>query len=809
MPAAGSGEGDLFVPFSILPCQGTRDALGIRLRCLEGLRNFRGPRVSLWLRFGPPAGDEGKEVDKAKDLSIKVRFDLLRDGDGQRFLPVGGEQGGAECVELPAQLLAQVGRGVVCRLKVIPPGILASSAGIAASLPVSVPMEPGSVPLFAPRGTRSVGVPEATAELSISRLCRGDAQAAMARSLVQRLLQELKSPAPRGAPPVLPPLLDALLPARGWMAAAGVPRAFAAADAAGRSALRLSVDGGHWACLQPLLDLRCDARTLAQDLRSPLSAALEHGRRPEALLQLLGLGPEATAAACELSVLIRELRGSGSQASPGSPEGSQRWDTLADTLLASFSPPASGVEAAATNGHPATTVVTGRPPPPRPPPVPTAGGSPARPAPQAAAWSGDVLLLALEHCPTGRARRKLLSADGVCAALWCTSLAKDLPDLARKLAVWVGLSVNNGPAGSVSGSPGCRRRLLDVSLDSGTKDTMLARSLERGLADARWLKVARVMVHLGADCTGATAAGRSVLLLALEEADRGRAGFSELLTSLMEKIGDDVDHWQEPTVLNEENTAECPICMEVLYKSTPTSFVKYSRRGDSGEVPHVICAHFFCFDCASQQFMKQQSQNRIEFECPICRGAASEVMPLPDIAINPRLWFQFLDVEGRGRIDKNTVVQTLEAMLPIDTENLRESLQESVWAQWDKAGDGSITEREFFDSGGLLEWVRRHQHELRAAEARGPAPSLEEEPERWFRHWDAAKRGRLGRSEVLRGLCEAARVSSLEVQRIKSLKEGISAVWERHAPQGTVSREHFLKQGVAGELLKVVEEGKK
>merc|ERR1740121_2112981 len=101
-------------------------------------------------------------------------------------------------------------------------------------------------------------------------------------------------------------------------------------------------------------------------------------------------------------------------------------------------------------------------------------------------WSGDVYILALEHCPTGKARRRLLCAQGTCAALWRVSLCSDLPGLARKLAVWIGLSVNASPTptlGDGPASPHCRRQLLDVQLDAGVEDAMLARALERGTTD--------------------------------------------------------------------------------------------------------------------------------------------------------------------------------------------------------------------------------------------------------------------------------------------------------------------------------------
>jgi len=289
--------------------------------------------------------------------------------------------------------------------------------------------------------------------------------------------------------------------------------------------------------------------------------------------------------------------------------------------------------------------------------------------------------------------------------------------------------------------------------------------------------------------------GVSLLMFVLEQADRRVRGFSELLVSLIEKIGEQVDPWKHPTILFEENTAECPICMETLFTSTPSAFVSEDTR--------IRCGHFFCFDCASSQYMKQQAANATEFHCPICRAPAQEVMPLPDIAINPRTWFQFLDCEGNGRLDKNTVIQALEAMLPIDTELLRASLEEHCWAKWDKNRDDRISEPEFFAEGGLLEWSIRHLRELREAKRRGPAPPLEE-PQRWFDHWDTAHYGRIGRGEALTALCEAARVSSLESRKIESLKKDIEALWSRYARGDFVSWEVFLKNNLAKQLAKIV-----
>lgn len=810
------GEGELFVPYSVLPAQGgaVHDAaLAVRLRSVEGLHSSNASRLSLAFRFGPPSGNAGMQVDKSKEVSVKCQMELVRVCAGT-WKPEAGGGGGVARVVLPPTLLSQAGRGIVCRLKVTAPGLFTASV-LAVSAALPVPLEPGPVLLAATKGGRGLSPPLATATLSVSRLFSAEAQAVMARSLVQQLLAQLRRPADApgacfaGATGGLPTALDALRPSRGWLPAAGLAHAFAITDGQGRSALRLAVDCKHWDCVRPLVEAACDLRALSEDLRSPLSAALEQGERPQVVLACdTRLSEEAKRTATGLSALLAELRRTGQGGSAGgrSEEAVRRWEAMVEEVARSFGPPTGQ---AGWPSQPALSTPATAPMQP-PPPPPLLGGAnlpaTARLGQPPSGWSGDVFILALEHCPTGKARRTLLCLEGACAALWRVSLSSNLPALARKLAVWIGLSLNSGggPAGP-GHSPQSRRRLLDVRLDVGVEDAMLARALERGFQDERWLKVARVMVNLGAEVTAATATGRSLLLLALEHADQGHSGFRELLHSLLEKLGDDVDQWERPTVLIEENTAECPICMEPLWTSTPTAFVSFARSGGA-EVAHVKCAHFFCFDCASQQYMQQQRQNVNEFQCPICRAPATEVMPLPDITVNPRLWFQFLDLEGKGWIDKKVVVQTLEAMLPIDTENLREALEESVWAQWDKAHNSRISEREFFESGGLLEWVRGHQHELQAARVRGPAPLLAEQPEAWFRHWDWAKRGRLRRGQVLRALCEAARVSSLEPKRIKQLKDGIQSIWDKHAEDDALPQDRFLAAGGAAELEALAQE---
>eukprot|EP00928_Gymnodinium_smaydae_P022669 TRINITY_DN18969_c0_g2_i1.p1 TRINITY_DN18969_c0_g2~~TRINITY_DN18969_c0_g2_i1.p1 ORF type:complete len:902 (+),score=209.83 TRINITY_DN18969_c0_g2_i1:154-2859(+) len=852
----GGEFGELFVPFTVLPSSSwggaasstspaaqaaaaTEDVvLSVRLRCLEGLNpGGHPPKLSVGFRFGLgaasqggyPGGANAARGKKAPGDSAKCQMELVRDPSTGAWVPEAGP-GAAVRVSIPPPLMAQAAAagqgGLVCWIKVTAPGFVTANV-LAISEPLCVPLEPRKVPLAAPKAPQEA----ISATLSIGWLVSFPVQSQLAAGLVSDLVAQLRQPENGAAASATgsraAQLAAVLRPARGWASAVDVPGRLAHAGGVGRSALRIAVDEGKLSCVQELLEARCDPRALGgSDLRSPLTAALERedsdGRlaaalapdRPGApglgkeqwrvcgdLVRLLGKqrrqhrtpAPPASAASVASARLPPQSaqsvqRGSASGGSVRDLSG--RWEALARDIASHFAPATSpgASSAAATSGE--------------------NGGSSGR-------WmSADVFILALDICRTGRARRSLLCAPGACAALWRVCLDEDLPDVARQIAVWIGISLT----GVEDGAPS-RHDLLDVPLparrssptsiasSSGDAEdgTMLAATLRRAAGDARWLRVARVLAQMGARATAAAAGapGPSPLLRLLDQADTERVpGFDGLLSLLLGKLGEDVDQWTSPTALLEERTAECPICFETLWTSTPTAFVGFGFPGGAGgpkaaDEPHVICAHFFCFDCASQQYVKQQAQGKGEYHCPMCRVKAQDLWSLPDIAVNPRLWFRFLDTDGSRCVDRNTAVQALEATLPLDTENLRDAMSQSCWKEWAPSADSRIREADFFAQGGLLEWVRGHQHELAAARSRGAAPPLDQ-AEDWFKHWDRSKRDRLRRGDALRGLLEAAGVSSLETAKVRQLREAVAAVWARFAAaDGTLSRETFLAADVA------------
>ncbi|CAK9064202.1 Uncharacterized protein SCF082_LOCUS33102, partial [Durusdinium trenchii] len=106
-------EGELFVPFTVLPGQGAsqESALGIRFRSVEGLPDIGTSRLMIGFRFGTL--DAEKRVDKSKEASVKTQFALVR--QGETWAP---ENAGLVRVVLPNSLVSLASKGIICRLKV-------------------------------------------------------------------------------------------------------------------------------------------------------------------------------------------------------------------------------------------------------------------------------------------------------------------------------------------------------------------------------------------------------------------------------------------------------------------------------------------------------------------------------------------------------------------------------------------------------------------------------------------------------------------------------------------------------------------
>eukprot|EP00434_Breviolum_minutum_P011790 symbB.v1.2.010405.t1/scaffold657.1/size175864/2 len=407
---------------------------------------------------------------------------------------------------------------------------MVKSSAFVISEPLDVPVVPNQVPLFSAKDpTKRV----ARAVLSIGRLFSAEAQALLARSLAQRVVALLRE-GPKM--PELQNALDALKPSKGWSAAAGIPQVLASVETKGRTALRLAVDGGHWEFVHPLIEACCSLRCPSQDLRSPLTAALEKGQEQALELEKLGFSQEHLQLVGELSSALRNA---------------DQLEEMAPRLAFHFAPDSGS----GGLGSPTSS-------PERLPPLPREA---SRISVKTTDWSPDVFILALDYCRNGRSRRTFLFQADASAAIWRASLQLNLPALARKMAIWIGLSV------SARSGDQSRSTLLDAPLYGD--DSILGRVVERAAEDAEWLAVARALLSVGASGT-ATCHGRPLYLFAQEQAEKKVPGFNDLLAPLLARIGQDMDQWRQPTALVEDRTAECPICFETLWTATPTAFVK-------------------------------------------------------------------------------------------------------------------------------------------------------------------------------------------------------------------------------------------
>eukprot|EP00930_Biecheleria_cincta_P067488 TRINITY_DN5411_c0_g1_i1.p1 TRINITY_DN5411_c0_g1~~TRINITY_DN5411_c0_g1_i1.p1 ORF type:complete len:215 (-),score=38.19 TRINITY_DN5411_c0_g1_i1:36-680(-) len=88
----------------------------------------------------------------------------------------------------------------------------------------------------------------------------------------------------------------------------------------------------------------------------------------------------------------------------------------------------------------------------------------------------------------------------------------------------------------------------------------------------------------------------------------------------------------------------------------------------------------------------------------------------------------------------------------------------------------------------MLTWLTGHILEINEQAKRGKPPTLSDDPEAWFRHYDYDNSGRLTKFELLRGLAKSWDPSALVQQvhgsgvrreAVKRIREIIDSVWTR------------------------------
>jgi len=234
------------------------------------------------------------------------------------------------------------------------------------------------------------------------------------------------------------------------------------------------------------------------------------------------------------------------------------------------------------------------------------------------------------------------------------------------------------------------------------------------------------------------------------------------------------------------NFNECPICFDELYKRTIAYLITESGCR--------ACSHYFHEECVL-------NWRDIGSTCPIDRCPYNSVVPIPSPFLHPLEWFQSVDSDGNGYLDKQEVLNILQAQLPVDSVRLEKEADE-LWTQWDTNGDGKISFEELTNSeSGLIHYVRNNF----------PRPRIEmpilnrHNLSLWFDYWDEDKSGSLDKWEVTRALAKTFthHYSGESIQSSRAFRETIDALWciFDYDGNGTIDINEFCQPDGLGESI--------
>jgi hypothetical protein len=130
---------------------------------------------------------------------------------------------------------------------------------------------------------------------------------------------------------------------------------------------------------------------------------------------------------------------------------------------------------------------------------------------------------------------------------------------------------------------------------------------------------------------------------------------------------------------DDEQLAECPVCLEPLSSEAVAMFVRGARR---------TCPHYVHARCAEGL----ESAATSHLACPVCRVPCEKTRKMPTIADSPRLWFAAADAAGDGLLSRREVELALASQFPISYAALATALDQS-WSRWDHDGFGRRVRR--------------------------------------------------------------------------------------------------------------------
>jgi len=227
--------------------------------------------------------------------------------------------------------------------------------------------------------------------------------------------------------------------------------------------------------------------------------------------------------------------------------------------------------------------------------------------------------------------------------------------------------------------------------------------------------------------------------------------------------------------------AECAICFDDLYTQTTAVFCDHDL--------DRVCKHFFHQKCVDGLAPKI---------CPVCRCDYSVVVSLPEIDENPHAWFELVDLNHDGVLNKEEVLEVLKAQLPIDWRLLEQNI-DTLFLTWDINGNGVVDEHELMNpENGIVAFVRK----AFGRQNRSTPPSLEDCRHNWFRFWDEDQSNTLDKHEITRALVKTFDLEG-NPDRIASMQEVVDSIWpifDLNCSQ-TIDLDEFIQEGGFAEAI--------
>lgn len=237
---------------------------------------------------------------------------------------------------------------------------------------------------------------------------------------------------------------------------------------------------------------------------------------------------------------------------------------------------------------------------------------------------------------------------------------------------------------------------------------------------------------------------------------------------------------------------------------------------DAAVKPKRTCSHFVHTSCAKLWMDQSPHEPR---KCWTCGTPFQGLVPVPDVTKDPAGWFEVVDKDGNGLLDRQEIIAALASTLKSSVDKdgvavLKEQLEKKFpsgeKSEWDPNGDGTIDKKEMLRAGGLYDYLHA---ELTSLESDAP-PELSTGPEwkdvtasfePWFQHYDKDKSGTLDIEEIIRALVKELNLSSEDKEKTNKTITNIRNYLLEVAPmafgKSEFSLEDLQKEGGLGQTI--------